>query len=113
MPDNIKRMLGNYNKIAIINLNNTIEDVGNDVWKSKNINISLSFVPKRMFIRVFQNLSNKDIVIDTNIHNKSNYAEGQDVKVYVNGITQSSFTLNVYTSIRWVNFSVKEIIAIG
>ena len=95
-------------------MNNSMGDVSDDVWVSKKINMQISFEPKKIFIKVFQNLSSQNIIVDTSIHNsKTNYAEGQNIRIYANEITQNSFILNVWSSYRWVDFTVKEIIAIG
>ena len=115
IPNNINKMLGQYKKIAILNITQYIDVPKNASFRATKVNFSLTFQPGVIFV-IFENSASgrsKDIMSSKEHYNLSTSFGRSTLVMYITSVTKNGFNLNIRddTQNSWVE--IKQIIAIG
>ena len=107
IPDNINKMLGQYNKVASGTLSS-----GSISTKGKSFTINLSFVPKRIIVLIVQHKSGSGggAFLNYAADSSRNYSESSAYWVaggsrgcYITNVTQNGFFIGTGSSISGDN----------
>ena len=113
VPDNINKMLGQYKKIAILNITQPIEVQRGSSFSATGVKFNLTFSPSLIFVR-FENSANgvfKDIMSSKEHYSQSKHFSRSSLVTYITNVTKAGFNFNAKSdSGDWVE--IKQIIAI-
>ena len=115
IPDNINKMLGQYKKIAILNITQYIDVPKNTSFRTTKVNLNLTFQPSMIFV-LFENSANgrsKDIMSSKEHYNLSTNFSRSTLVMYITSVTKDGFNLNIRDDTRNSRVEIKQIIAIG
>ena len=105
-------MLGQYKKIAILNITQYIDVPKNASFRATKVNFSLTFQPGV----IFENSANgrsKDIMSSKEHYNLSTSFSRSTLVMYITSVTKNGFNLNIRDDTQNSRVEIKQIIAIG